>query len=399
MDGPTISRPARRVTLFDQGFRPFFLLAGLVAVGVILAWVAALHGAQLPEGPLPLPLWHAHEMLTGFVGAAMMGFVLTAIPNWLGGPGYGGAPLALAAGTFVAARVALAPGSPVPLGAAAVLDLLPIPLVLLRCAPALIRSGRLRVFGPPALVLAFWGADLLMLGDAAGWWRADTWDAGKLLALDLGVLLVGLIGGRIVPSFTLNALRKRGAAPTPSPAFPRADEAANLALAGVAVVDLLAPGGPIAGIVAGLAAILCALRLSRWHGWRVASDPLLLVLHGAWAFVPLGLAVKAGALLGGPAWLAGAWLHLLGAGALGLMVMAVMTRASLGHTGRALRAGPAMAMAFALVAVAALLRGFGPALLSPMAAYGLAGTAWIAGYGVFVCRFAPILITKPVDQA
>jgi uncharacterized protein involved in response to NO len=199
-----------------------------------------------------------------------------------------------------------------------------------------------------------------------------------------------------VPSFTLNALRKRGAAPTPSPAFPRADEAANLALAGVALADLLAPGGAVAGAIAALAAVLCALRLSRWHGWQVASDPLLAVLHGAWAFVPLGLAVKAGALLGGPAWLAGAWLHLLGVGALGLMVMAVMTRASLGHTGRTLRAGALTTTAFVLVAAAALIRGFGPALLPPLSAYGLAGTAWIAGYGLFLWRFAPILLTRRV---
>src|SRR6185312_4330100 len=91
-------RRGREFALFDQGFRPFFLLAGLVAVGVILTWVAALHGTSLPDGPLPLPLWHAHEMLTAFTGAAMMGFLLTAIPNWVGGSGYGGAPLALAAG-------------------------------------------------------------------------------------------------------------------------------------------------------------------------------------------------------------------------------------------------------------------------------------------------------------
>src|SRR3954447_1947273 len=184
--GRRISGPNWRLPLFSQGFRPFFLLAGLVAAGVILAWVAALHGANLPNEPFLLPFWHAHEMLAGFIGAAMMGFLLTAIPNWLGRPGYGGPPLAFAALVFLLARAALAPGSPVPLGVGAVLDLLPIPLVSLWCAPALIRSGRPRLLGAPALVLAFWGADLLMVSEPAGWWEADTWDAGKLLALDVG---------------------------------------------------------------------------------------------------------------------------------------------------------------------------------------------------------------------
>lgn len=399
MTAENVSADRPRPALFEQGFRPFFLLAGLVAAGLILPWVAALHGAPLPDGPLPLPVWHAHEMLAGFVGAAMAGFLLTAVPNWLGGPGYGGKVLALAAGVFLAARLALAPGSPVPVGAAAVLALLPLPILLAWIAPALVRSGRARVFGPPLMVLGFWIADVLMLGDAAGWWAASTWSTGRLLALDVAVLLVGLIGGRIVPSFTLNALRKRGPAPELSPAFPRADEAANLSLAAVALVDLAAPGGVWAGAAAAVAAVLCALRLSRWHGTRVADEPLLLVLHVAWGFVPLGLAVKAVALLGGMAWAEGAWLHLLGAGALGLMVLAVMTRATLGHTGRALRADGATTAAYALVGTAALVRAFGPVLLPHAAAYGVAGACWTAGFGLFLWRYAPVLIAPRADRA
>src|SRR4051794_17591418 len=279
--------------IFTQGFRPFFLLAGTVAFAVVLVWVAALHGAPIPDGPLPLPLWHAHEMLIGFIGAALAGFLLTAIPNWTGGADYGGTPLALAAAAFLAARLALAPGSPVPIGMAAALDLLPLPLVLAQVAPALNQPKRARLFGPPIMVLAFWVADLLMMGNAARWWERETWGTGQLLALDLALMLVGLIGGRIVPSFTLNALRKLGPAPEFSPAFPRADEAANLSLAGVALVDLVLPGGAPAGAMALLAAVLCAIRVSRWHGWRAVGESILLVLHVGWALLPLGLAVKA----------------------------------------------------------------------------------------------------------
>src|SRR3954453_20571880 len=133
--GRSISGRNWRLPLFDRDFGRFSVLAGLVAAGVILAWPAALHGVNLPKEPFPLPFWHAREMLAGSTGAAMMGFLLTAIPNWPGRPGYGGPPLALAALGFLLAPAALASGSPGPFGVAAGLDLLPIPLVLLWCAP------------------------------------------------------------------------------------------------------------------------------------------------------------------------------------------------------------------------------------------------------------------------
>src|SRR5690606_37393478 len=110
-------RPAQPgLALFAHGFRPSFLLAGLVAVLAIVTWVAALHGAALPEGPLPVVYWHAHEMIAGFIGAAISGFLLTAVPNWTARPAYGGAPLVLPVTLFVLARLALVPGSPVPIG-------------------------------------------------------------------------------------------------------------------------------------------------------------------------------------------------------------------------------------------------------------------------------------------
>src|SRR3954468_10445435 len=144
------------VALFRQGLRPFFLLCASWAVLSVLLWVAVLHGAALPEGPLPAAHWHGHEMLAGVVGAALAGFVLTAIPNWTGRPPYAGAPLALLAALFVAARLVLLPGSPVPAPAAAVVALLPVPALLLTVLPALVQAATLRLFGPPALILAFW---------------------------------------------------------------------------------------------------------------------------------------------------------------------------------------------------------------------------------------------------
>lgn len=392
MDVIAASRP--RLALFAQGFRPFFLLAGLVALGVIAPWVAALHGAALPEGPLPLPHWHAHEMLAGFVGAAISGFLLTAVPNWTGRPGYGGAPLVLPVTLFVLARLALAPGSPVPVGPAATLALLPLPVLLLTVMPALIRAGRPRLFGPPALVLGFWTGDLLMLGDAAGWFPG-TWEAGEHLMLNLALALVGLIGGRIVPSFTVNALRKQGRDATLRP-VPGVDAGAVAALLAVALTDLVAEGTALAGVVAAVAAVLTVLRLSRWHGLATLDQPILWVLHLAYLFIPVALGLKALDLLTGAFWESG-WLHVQAIGAIGLMILAVMTRATLGHTGRALRAPQAAVIGYVLLPLAALARAFGPLVLPGSAGLALAGALWLAAFALFLWGFAPMLLAPRPD--
>jgi uncharacterized protein involved in response to NO len=387
-------RAMPRLALFAQGFRPFFLLAGLVAIGVIAPWIAALHGAALPDRPLPLARWHAHEMLAGFIGAAMSGFLLTAVPNWTGRRGYGGTPLALPVALFVLARLALAPGSPVPIGTAAVVALLPLPVLLLTVLPALVRAAQPRLFGPPALILGYWVGDLLMLGDLAGWFH-DTWEAGEHLALNLALVLVGLIGGRIVPSFTLNALRKQGRPAELSP-LPGVDRAAVLSLLAVALVDLVAEETALAGIVAAIAAVLTLLRLSRWHGLATLDQPILWVMHLAYLFIPLSLALKAIALLAEAGWAAN-WLHLQAIGAIALMIVAVMTRATLGHTGRALSAPTSAVLAYWLVPAAALARVFGPVLLPGTAGVALAGTLWLAAFALFLWGFAPMLLGPRPD--
>ncbi len=390
--GMTARIPA--IALLAHGFRPFFLLAAIWAVLGVGLWVASLAGLPLPDGPLPLLRWHAHEMLAGFVTAAVVGFLLTAVPNWTGRRGYAGAPLAGLVALFLLARLVLLPGSPVPLTIAAPLALLPLPAALLLVAPALVKANKARLWGPPLLVLGLWAGDLLMLGEAAGWW-ADGWARGQLLLADVALLLVGLIGGRIIPSFTLNALRKTPRPAEPQP-IPGVDAGALVALALVAVVDLLAPGGALAGWVALAAAVLVALRLSRWHGLRVLGQPILWVLHLAYAFVPLALLTKAAFLLADAPW-AAHWLHLQGAGALALMILAVMSRATLGHTGRDLMAVPATVASYALLALAAPLRAFGPALAPGLAPLVLAGACWAGAFALFLWVYGPMLLGPRAD--
>lgn len=380
--------------LFRQGLRPFFLLCAIWAITTVAFWLLALHGSELPEGPLPPARWHGHEMLAGFVGAALSGFLLTAIPNWTGRPAYSGTPLALLAALFIGARLVLLPGSPVSVGAAAIIALLPIPALLLTVLPALLRAATPRLLGPPALLLAFWAGDVLMLGEAAGWWDG-TFQSGELLSLNVALALVGLIGGRIVPAFTRNALRMTGQDAEPRP-FPGVDAAAIAALLAVILVDLAAPGGLLAGGVAAGAAVLALLRLSRWRGLRSLGQPILWVLHLAYLMLPVALAVKAAHLLAGAAW-AAHWLHLQGIGAIGMMILAVMPRATLGHTGHPLRASRGMVAAWLLLPLAAALRAFGPALLPGMLPYAAAGAAWMLAFGLFLAAHGPMLLRPRAD--
>lgn len=384
------------MALFAHGFRPFFLMAGIVApVGVGL-WVLALAGAQLPEGPLPMMRWHAHELLSGFIGAAMIGFLMTAIPNWTGRRGYSGVPLVLIAALFLAARLVLLPGSPVPDDVALILALAPLPATMLLVLPALIRARTAGLFGPPALVMVFWSGQLMMAGEAAGWWAAPSWAAGQQLMANVALVLVGLIGGRIVPAFTVNALRKAGR-PVELAPLPGVNRAAILALVGVAVVDIVAPGGVAAGLVAAVAAAGVALRLSRWHGLRTLHEPLLWVLHLGYLLVALALALKAAALLGGVAWSA-AWLHLQLAGAIAVMIMAVMTRATLGHTGRGLAASAMTTAAYVALLAAALLRVFGTvALADPLPSHLGAAALWVLAFVLFLATYGPMLLRPRPD--
>jgi uncharacterized protein involved in response to NO len=384
------------MTLFSHGFRPFFLMAGMVAPVAVGVWVLALAGVALPEGPLPPMRWHAHEGLAGFVAAAMIGFLMTAIPNWTGRRGYSGAPLVALAAVFLAARFALLPGSPVPVGVAAALALAPLPGTLLLVLPALAKAKSARLFGPPALVLLFWSGQVMMAGEAAGWWAWPGWATGQLLMADMALLLVVLIGGRIVPSFTLSALRRAGSPVEPQP-LPGVDRGAIISVAAVAAIDLVAPGGALAGVAAAVAAVLVALRLSRWHGLRTLRWPILWVLHLAYALIPLALAVKAAALLAGAPW-AAAWLHLQLAGAVALMILAVMSRATLGHTGRALIAAPMTVAAYLLLLAAALLRGFAGAVAGdPLPVLAAAALCWVAAFALFLVVYAPMLLGPRAD--
>ncbi|WP_205470533.1 NnrS family protein [Breoghania sp. L-A4] len=230
------------------------------------------------------------------------------------------------------------------------------------------------------------GANLLFHLEAMTFGSADT---GRRLGLAVVVFLITLIGGRIIPSFTRNWLAKRTPEHLPAPVG-RFD-AACLVAGGVALLAWAfhPEGGAVGGLLL-VAAVLHAIRLSRWQGGRTGPSPLLLMLHVAYGFVPLGLAANAAAAFGLAA--AAVGVHLLGIGAIGGMTVAVMMRASLGHTGRALVAGPALTAAAAMVFLAALVRVCFPELvLAGVSGLWLAALLWVAGFSVFALRIGPYL--------
>lgn len=380
----------RTLVPFAYGFRPFFLLAGWYAVVAIGLWLWLYPAAPGPFAILPAQLWHGHEMLFGFVGAAIAGFMLTAVPSWTGSRGFAGLPLIALTVLWLAGRIALFAGDAIPFWLLALAELAFLPMLALLLAPPLLRATNRNT--PLLFVLLFlWSADAVFVYALA---QGDPGLANTAVraALNLVLLLVTVIGGRIVPAFTANALRRRGETPGL-----RASAYLNrfvIAAMAVAIpVDILWPGGTAVGLVALAAGLGQAVRLAGWQGWRTLGEPIVWVLHAAYLWLPIGLLLKAGWFLGGLAW-AAHWLHALGAGAAATMILAVMTRASLGHTGRELRVSPAVTAAYLLLLAAVATRVFGPAWL-PLGyttTVAIAGAFWLLAFLLYSIVYAPVLL-------
>jgi uncharacterized protein involved in response to NO len=246
------------------------------------------------------------------------------------------------------------------------------------------------------VLAALWSCDAAFLSSLA---RGDdtAMRLSLLLAVDVILILVTVIGGRIVPAFTGNALRARGVAALPR--GPRwLERVVVLAMLGVLVCDLVAPWRPAAGVAAAIAALAQATRLAGWQGARTLHEPLLWSLHLGYAWLPAGLALKAVHLLAGASWSA-YWLHALTVGVAGSMVLAVMTRAALGHTGRALAAARPIAVAYGMLSLAALARVFAPVVAPERYRFTIliAGALWLTAFGLYLVVYAPILARPRVD--
>ena len=376
--------------ILTGGFRPFFLFGAMWAAIAVVLWIPMFEGHfALPSAFSALD-WHVHELLYGYAAAAVAGFLLTAIPNWTGRLPVVGRPLGLLVALGGAGRIAVLISAVIGAWAAAAIDV-GFLVVLTALTGREVWTGKnwrnLRVVG---LVALFAVGNLVFHVEAV---TRGTASYGQRIGIAAAVVLIALIGGRIVPSFTMNWLRPRGPGAMPVP-FARFDAvviaASSVALAAwVVLPDHRATG---AGLVA--AGVLQAVRLWRWAGWRTAGEKLVLVLHVAYLFVPVGFLLLGGVILGVVPMLASAALHAWTVGAIGMMTLAVMTRASLGHTGRQLTANRVVQVIYlgAFVAtVARIAMGMGRA---EFVFLHLALVGWLVAFAGFAFAYFPIL-TRP----
>ena len=369
------------------GFRPFFFGAAAWATIAIALWLLALGGQVSLPTRFDAVAWHRHEMLFGFVGAAVAGFLLTAIPNWTGRLPIAGKPLLSLFGLWAAARLAVLFSSGAGLWLAAILDVgLFVSLALLAAREVV--ASKNRNFPIVGLVLLFGLADAADYLEAAG---VISGGLGWRGAIALLIIMVSMIGGRIIPSFTRNWMVKQrmsGALPTQ----PQRLDSLMIASTGLGLLFWLAfPDNHLMGLMLILAATGQALRMSRWGGLRTSRDPLVLVLHLAYAWVPIGLFLL-GLSLAGVDVPESAGVHALTAGGMATMILAVMTRASLGHTARELKAAPLTIAAYACVTIGALVRVAASLGLRPYAIIlDIAGTFWGAAMLLFLTVYLPIL--------
>lgn len=334
--------------------------------------------------------WHFHELLFGFVGAAMAGFLLTAVPNWTGRLPLQGWRLALLAMLWLAGRIAIACSQWIGPVVSALVDI-SFFLVLAAVLAREIVAGRnwrnLPVLFALGLLAA---ANVLVHVGASGTFRLE--DLGKRFAIGVVVMLICFIGGRIVPSFTGNWLRRRKASALP-PGLTGYDRASLIVTGAALAAWIIFNLTPLTGSLLLLSAIAQAVRLLRWRGQDTLSEPLLWILHVGYAWVPVGLGLLAAA-----AWrpdLRTAALHALTAGGMGTMVIAVMTRASLGHSGRELTAGTGTLAVYLLILTAVFSRL--TAAIVPevyQTALNLAGAGWIAGFAIFLWLYGPLFLRR-----
>lgn len=377
---------------FAAGFRPFFLFAGLQAALMLPLWLAVYVGGIDLHLPFAAAVWHGHEMIFGFAGAAVGGFLLTAVPNWTNTHHVSGRPLMVLFALWLAGRVGFTLAGVLPplLVAVACLSYLPVLAFLL--AKPLIAAGKARniVFLP--ILGLFLVSDALVQAGALWGWGDPL--RGIYLGMSLVLVMIAIVGGRIVPSFTQNWLRMQGRPVELSPIgwIEKGAAQGSVLLAGV--LTALVPGSKAAGVVLLLAALIHLVRLSRWHGLKTLSHPILWVLHLGYLWLVIGLA-----LLGLASFFealpVSAAVHALTAGCIGTMVLGVMSRAALGHSGRPLDVSKATVAAYVLLSLGTALRVVAPLL--PDAQMGLThagGSLWALAWILFVVVYFPV-VTRP----
>jgi uncharacterized protein involved in response to NO len=380
--------------IWTMAFRPFFLAASLWSAAALVLWILALtEGIAFPSRFSPVE-WHVHEMLFGFIPAAIGGFLLTAIPNWTNRTPIRGRPLAGLVLLWFLGRVACFTSASLPAWLGVAVDSAFLLVLCLVAAREIALAGNRRNLIMPIPIAILFVANVLTHLEALGFAVPD--GLGRRLGIAAIIILMSVIGGRIIPTFTRNWLLARGAKSLPIPT----DRIDIFAIATIAI-GLLAwaflPTFALTGIVLLVAAVLNGWRLARWHGVKTTAEPLLAVLHVGYLWIVIGAALLGASVIGSFVPEAAA-VHAFTAGAMGTMVLAVMSRVSLGHTGRPLHADFITSVAYVTVIIAALTRiaaAFLPSYYLPLITGS--GVLWTAGFLIFAAHYGPMLVAPRID--
>lgn len=375
---------------YSHGFRSFFMFAGIWGAMAMSVWVVLLAmGIPIPSRMAGVD-WHMHEMVFGYAPAVIAGFLLTAVPNWTGRLPILGWPNALLSGLWVLGRVAIFYSAYLPLWAAPIIDVSFLIIFAWVIGTEIIAAKNWRNLKVLVILIALAATNILFHFEAIYGFAYE----GYSIRLGVGiiVLLITIIGGRVIPSFTRNWLVKQGKSRLPQPRG-RVDDGVEFATGLLLIIWVVVPEGAGAGVGWALLALFHLYRLWRWVGWQTFAEPMVAILHAGYLFIPLGFFMLAARNLFpdlGLPLIPHAWM----VGAIGVMTLAMMSRASLGHSGRPIQSNWVVNTIFALIIGAALLRmtvDFMPGNLGLLHSSAL---AWIAGFSVFILGYFPIF-TKP----
>jgi uncharacterized protein involved in response to NO len=376
--------------IFALGFRPFFLLAGLFAATSVPLWLLVYQGILEPASHLPPTIWHAHEMVFGFAVAVIAGFLLTAASNWTGRRTAAGSGLAALAGLWIAGRIVVFCGAALPTWLAIAIDVAFLPVLAVTLAVPILAAGNRRNVIFPIVLLVLAGVNLAIHLGGAGW---VDWDAsrGSRVAIDLILLMIGVLGGRVIPSFTKNSVPQARVNPCP-----KASALALLGLAALAIAETATANPIVTGSTALAAGVVNILRMRGWGTFATARHPILWILHVGYAWLAAGLVLRGVAELTDIIPL-DAGIHALTLGAIGSIIIGMMSRVALGHTGRPIIPAPLTIFGYWLVNAAALLR----VTFALVADDGLhttvllgSGALWSIAFLFFTIAYLPIL-TRP----
>jgi uncharacterized protein involved in response to NO len=384
---PSMPTAASGFALWNLGFRPFYLLAAVFSALSVLLWAAQSSG-WLPTAYLQGPLWHGHEMLFGYALAVIAGFLLTAVRAWTGQATAVGAPLMTLAALWVLGRILVL--TPLDMAAAVVNAAFPVALAVAIGIP-LVRARNVRNYFFPGL-LALMGALILTLHLSLHGIFDLPPRVGLLLALDVVLFIMVVMGGRVIPMFTNNGVPGAGATRRPL-----VEKLALGSMLMLFLADLLQLQPAIIAAIALIAAIAHGIRLLLWNSWRTRAVPLVWILHAAYAWIIVHLALRA---LSAAAWLGESFaIHALTVGAIGGLTLGMMTRTARGHTARPLVADRYELTCFLLIQAAAVVRVFGSMASSSLylASIQVSGVLWAAAFGVYAVRYWPVLSRPRLD--